>query len=211
MIKIEYKKYLNQIKENPGKIFGLVYIYILVIGFFFGIYYVNNISAVARQSVPPSLPDTVSAEDLKLVEARSIPPVDLSTVESPAQDVMEQGKNLYTTVCASCHGADGMGKGPAGAAINPPPKNFTSKENWKNGNTLSGIYKTLEEGIPGTAMIPYDYMPPQDKIALSHFVRNTFVPDPPKITTEEVTTLDQTYNLKGGSEAVCTDSCKKCS
>ncbi len=35
------------------------------------------------------------------------------------------GKDLYAKNCAVCHGDKGDGKGPAGAALNPAPSNFT--------------------------------------------------------------------------------------
>jgi mono/diheme cytochrome c family protein len=33
----------------------------------------------------------------------------------------DEGAALYKTLCASCHGADGGGDGPAAAALTPPP------------------------------------------------------------------------------------------
>ncbi|NJD23604.1 MAG: c-type cytochrome [Melioribacter sp.] len=41
---------------------------------------------------------------------------------------VKDGKNLFTTNCASCHGDKGDGNGPASATINPKPKNLTSKQ-----------------------------------------------------------------------------------
>jgi len=35
------------------------------------------------------------------------------------------GKGKYDTLCFTCHGATGKGDGPAGAALNPPPRDFT--------------------------------------------------------------------------------------
>jgi cytochrome c553 len=35
------------------------------------------------------------------------------------------GKSSFTTYCAVCHGAEGRGDGPAGAALTPKPRNFT--------------------------------------------------------------------------------------
>jgi len=35
------------------------------------------------------------------------------------------GKAIYAKVCVVCHGEKGDGKGPAGAALTPPPGNFT--------------------------------------------------------------------------------------
>ncbi len=37
----------------------------------------------------------------------------------------EAGESKYDSLCASCHGAQGDGAGPAGAALDPPPTDFT--------------------------------------------------------------------------------------
>ena len=34
------------------------------------------------------------------------------------------GKKNFDTLCFTCHGSTGEGNGPAGAALNPPPRNF---------------------------------------------------------------------------------------
>lgn len=38
------------------------------------------------------------------------------------------GKVLFTTNCESCHGASGKGDGPVGAALQPPPRDFTTAD-----------------------------------------------------------------------------------
>lgn len=38
--------------------------------------------------------------------------------------------NAFNTVCASCHGTAGDGNGPAGAALDPSPANFTDPAFW---------------------------------------------------------------------------------
>ena len=35
-----------------------------------------------------------------------------------------QGKDIYSAQCASCHGDDAKGDGPAGSALNPKPANL---------------------------------------------------------------------------------------
>ena len=38
------------------------------------------------------------------------------------------GKTTFVTNCASCHGEGGKGDGPVGAALTPPPRDFTKGE-----------------------------------------------------------------------------------
>jgi len=46
--------------------------------------------------------------------------------QSPAGAPPTDAKQLYDTSCASCHGTDGRGHGPAADALTPRPRDFTS-------------------------------------------------------------------------------------
>lgn len=39
-----------------------------------------------------------------------------------------KGKVLFEQNCLTCHGASGKGDGPVGAALNPPPRDFTKAD-----------------------------------------------------------------------------------
>lgn len=39
-------------------------------------------------------------------------------------------ESSFNTICATCHGQAGDGTGPAGAALDPPPANFTDPAFW---------------------------------------------------------------------------------
>ena len=98
-----------------------------------------------------------------MVQARTVPPVDIFKMKEPTDELIQKGKELYTTNCASCHNTTGAGGGPASAGLNPAPRNFTSPDGWKNGQNFSAIYTTLEEGIEGSAMISYNFLNPAGK------------------------------------------------
>ena len=49
------------------------------------------------------------------------------------------GKAMYTAYCASCHGADGKGDGPAAAALKMPATNLTALSA-KNGGTFPAAH-----------------------------------------------------------------------
>jgi mono/diheme cytochrome c family protein len=191
---------LQELKSDPDKIFGLIYPYVFILITIVGFLYVFNLNYIARQNVNPPLPDLTSQADLPVIQARSIPPVDITKIGEPTPDLLPKGKKIFTTVCISCHGEGGKGDGPAGSALDPKPQNFTSKTGWKNGPKLSQIFKTLQDGIPGSAMASYEYLIPEEKFGLAHYIRTTFVSNPPKDSPEDLTTLDQLYNLSKGRE-----------
>jgi high-affinity iron transporter len=79
-----------------------------------------------------------------------------------------RGAELYAADCASCHGKDGGGDGPAAAALNPKPRNF------RDPTTMailspSRVYNALTDGVKGTAMAPMP-LSPSDRWALAFYV-----------------------------------------
>lgn len=52
-------------------------------------------------------------------------PAEYAGMTSPlGADAATAGKDVFTTNCESCHGPQGHGDGPAGAALDPQPKNL---------------------------------------------------------------------------------------
>jgi len=190
----------SKLKENPGAIFGIVYPYVLVLIVIIGLYYINKLDFVTKQNIPAVLPDTTVVTDLPVVKASTVPPLDIQNVMEPNAALLETGKELYTINCVACHGVDGLGSGPGAAALNPPPRDFSNPEGWKNAQTLAGIYTSLQEGIPGTAMISYDFLIAEDKFSLAHYIRTEFMISPRTDTPDELTALDQLYNISAGTD-----------
>lgn len=187
--------------EKRSGLFGIVYIYVLAILVVIGIIYSENLSNMERQTVPPALPDTTSQNVVQTIkEPETTAPVNLDKMVKATPDLINEGRKIYSTVCVTCHGADGKGDGPAAASLNPHPRNFTSKQNWINGPTLSGIYETLQNGIKGSAMVSFTNYTPEQRFALAHYIRSTFVPNPPKVDEDAITDLDMKYNLSEGAK-----------
>ncbi len=174
------------------------YIFIIITAICF--IYVFNLQYVARQNVNPPLPDSTSQKDLTVIQAKTIPPVDINKVSIPSQELLDKGKNIFTSVCSSCHGLEGKGNGPASTGLNPQPRNFTSTTGWKSGPKLSQIYQTLQDGIPGSAMASYEYLSPEEKFGLAHYIRTNFVKNPPVDSREDLEGLDQLFNLSKGKD-----------
>jgi len=99
-----------------------------------------------------------------------IPPIDPNTVMTETPELLSRGKAIFDQTCATCHGSSGHGDGPGGKGLNPPPRNFTANVSWKNGTRLEDIYKTLDEGIKGSAMTSFNYLSKKDRMALIHYV-----------------------------------------
>jgi mono/diheme cytochrome c family protein len=79
----------------------------------------------------------------------------------PQQDPAAQAKAMFQTVCATCHGADGTGNGPAAANLNPKPRNYTDPA-WQASVTDEDIKKTILLGGQGVGKSPM--MPGQPQL-----------------------------------------------
>lgn len=55
-------------------------------------------------------------------------------------------KQIFQSVCATCHGTKGKGDGPAGMAFNPRPANFTDPGFWKK-HTDAQLADSIAGGI----------------------------------------------------------------
>jgi mono/diheme cytochrome c family protein len=98
--------------------------------------------------------------------------VDFKPLVVSSADQVAKGNKLYAQNCATCHGAEGLGNGPAAGALNPKPRNFTVADGWKNGRTVALVFKTLTNGIPGSPMPAFAGLSVQDRMSLTHFVRS---------------------------------------
>ncbi len=83
-------------------------------------------------------------------------------------ELLKEGKQIFEQVCASCHGSKGDGKGPAGAALKPPPTDFQKPlKGWPNtkGNPQE-IFEVISKGIPNSAMVAWTQYSEQQRWAL---------------------------------------------
>ncbi len=80
-------------------------------------------------------------------------------------DKYEQGKALFLEKCQLCHGAGGQGNGPAAAAYNPRPMNFTDPNFWKD-NPEKKITEAITKGYK--IMPPVDLKPDEIKAVIEY-------------------------------------------
>ncbi|QBS36779.1 c-type cytochrome [Thermaerobacter sp. FW80] len=88
--------------------------------------------------------------------------------DSPA--VVAQGRRVYETHCAACHGPEGRGDGPAAAGMLPPPADLTGVH--VRQHTDGDLYWWITHGIEGTAMPAFeDVLTEEERWAVIRFIR----------------------------------------
>ena len=80
------------------------------------------------------------------------------------------GQRIYMSNCMACHGEKADGKGPAAAALNPRPANFTDPVFWSTRSDAQ-IKAVILGGKPGTAMMSFAQIKGADLDALVGWLR----------------------------------------
>ena len=86
----------------------------------------------------------------------NLPPAyaNLSNPLPATSKTVGRGEKIYAAQCSSCHGAAGLGDGPAAKSLNPPPANLAWLSNMPMSRWDPFMYWTVAEGgtAYGTAM-----------------------------------------------------------
>ncbi|MCB0322389.1 MAG: cytochrome c [Bdellovibrionales bacterium] len=106
----------------------------------------------------------------------------LSTSPAFGDATIEQGKTVYNTLgaCGTCHGPEGKGDGPAGAALNPKPRSFAAGDfaldtdgDGKTG-TETDVFNVITNGAQkyggSVMMVGRPDIPEADRKALAKYV-----------------------------------------
>lgn len=190
----------KSIFDNPLTFLAASYPYLFIVLLGIGVIYVKNLGTVNENSLPARMFDsTTIVKELPVSDPAILTAVDIAMMKKPSDELIAKGKEIYSTSCASCHGADGKGDGAAGVAMNPKPRNFHSNDGWTNSADLSGMWKTLQEGISANGMAAYDVLPADQRLGLIHYIRNNFMTNPPEITDATIKEIDDKYQLTKGT------------
>lgn len=91
-------------------------------------------------------------------------------------EVLQAGKTLFQksakpAACAMCHGEKGDGKGMMGAALLPPPRNFTCNAMMKD-IPDGQLFWIIKKGSAGTGMMSFSGLPDDKVWQLIHYIRS---------------------------------------
>ncbi|MEO8043343.1 MAG: FTR1 family protein [Spartobacteria bacterium] len=118
---------------------------------------------IAEKAPEGTVATTARALAADLIKAY---PVTLAPVKPPD---FARGRALFAQNCMSCHGANGDGKGPAALGLVPPPTAFTDQSRARE-RSVFALNQVIEQGLPGTSMVSFSGLPPQDRWDLALYV-----------------------------------------
>jgi mono/diheme cytochrome c family protein len=106
-------------------------------------------------------------------------PAEFLTMTNPlpaSPKVLQAGKTLFLenakpVACAMCHGNQGDGRGFMGAALMPPPRNFTCGKMMKE-IPDGQLFWIVKKGSPGTGMMSFDGLPDDDVWQVIRYIRS---------------------------------------
>lgn len=96
---------------------------------------------------------------------------------------LSQAAVLYRAKCASCHGAQGDGDGPAAAKLDPPPINFHDRERAME-RSVYGLFSAITLGVAGTEMRAFDELSAGQRWALAFYVGSFAFDEPERAAGE---------------------------
>ncbi len=134
---------------------------------------------VAFHGSPANPRMALPAEEQPASPVASDPLNAIARVDKPGYDRMrlQHGREVYTKQCAACHGTTGDGKGPAGAHLNPPPRDYRNGV-FKFASTPRGskprrddLRRILTYGAKGTSMPAFRFLSEDDTEAVIDYVQ----------------------------------------
>jgi high-affinity iron transporter len=94
--------------------------------------------------------------DVDSLRAQLAAGLGISLDPPPGQPVsLARGASVYAASCAACHGATGAGDGPAAAALDPRPTDFTDRAGLVATSPLD-FFRKVSVGVAGTAMAGFE-------------------------------------------------------
>jgi predicted CXXCH cytochrome family protein len=150
-----------------------------------------------------SAPSHLEASTARALRNFAIPGAEV-TQKSPYHPndalALQQGRDLFLSRCATCHGVDGRGTTPIGANVNPrvPDLHSSATQNLTDGE----IHYIIENGVALTGMPALKSNSQNDAWALVSYVRSL------RSATEQEAKLERT--AASSAHYVGSQACEKC-
>ena len=102
--------------------------------------------------------ESTPVSDVELDAAQPALPPEFDGLTNPlsgSDEAVAQGASLYQVNCASCHGENGRGDGPAGVALEPKPSDLAAVESSYSDGYLfwrvskGGMFEPFSSMMPG--------------------------------------------------------------
>ncbi len=165
-------------------VFGVVYILI---------YHVLGIGLNQDQEYEREMARAEKEKQEYLAQSANLFDENTITVDASGS-LAANGKAIFTTNCAACHGNDGEG------TIGP---NLTDRH-WIHGGEIKDIFRTIKYGVPDKGMVPWEQtLTPAQIAELSNYIltlRDTKPANPKEAQGEEILKYENEKGAEGDAE-----------
>ena len=130
----------------------------------------ENLSANLKAKVDP---DEVKI-DVNTIQSQLLKELDIEMKKSPPRPIdLANGRKIFKTNCAQCHGQAGNGDGPLATHLDPAPAVLSNPEITGNDHsTAYDNFQVISVGIAKTAMLAWsEFLPEADLWDVTYFVR----------------------------------------
>ena len=163
--------------HNRGGFAAFVFSMVFVFAFFVYISFLHPGIELGENVVDPNaVSDKPAGPVFKISDVKE------PWVSSP--ELVAYGAKVFKTNCATCHGNEAKGDGPASGGMNPKPRNMVEGK-WTKGDGMMDHFKVLQNGIAGTSMASFKHLKVADRWAILQFIDsvtgNKSKDDPAKI------------------------------
>lgn len=125
-------------------------------------------AAALRQRIEAKAPGEEVSRRATALRWEVIGAYNIAVAPKRAPDLRVGGQR-YAALCASCHGPQGRGDGPAAKNMDPPPANFHDASRMSQ-RSVYGLYSTISLGVGGTPMPAFRQLSDDERWALAFYV-----------------------------------------
>ena len=130
------------------------------------------------QKLGTNLKDKIDPREVKIavstIQSQIIKELGIELRKTPPRAInIQNGRNIFKSNCAQCHGLTGSGDGPLASKLDPAPAVLSDPE--LTGNDHSTAYENFQVisvGIANTSMVAWsEFLPEEDLWDVTYFIR----------------------------------------